>query len=923
MSFIDQFEEGTTPQLPRIPVLRWAIPVGAIVAVGIIFAVSAGVYTDWLWFDQLGYLSVYTTILTTRITLFVVGFLVFLALFGVNVYFASKYSPHGVAPEAQLNIPDEALMWARRLVTVGTIAGAVLLAVVFGVAASGQWEVALRFTNSEMFGITDPIFKKDMSFYVFSMPFFRFLQGWLLGAIVVNGLAVLGIYAINFAIGGFRFSVTRALRSQLSALGAVLFLLLALGYWMSTQEIMLSTSGAGFGAGYTDVNIRLPALNLLVALSVGASLLLGVNTFMRGQMLPIVGIGIWFVVLTLGTAVVPGLVQRFQVTPSEFAREQPYIARTIEGTRIGFALNRITQTPFDSTGALTPAVLTENPGTIDNIRLWDHRPLRDVYNQIQFIRLQYAFVDIDIDRYVVDGVYRQVMIGARELVQSQLDVGAQTWVNRKLQFTHGYGVAMSPVTEFTSEGLPEFLVKDIPPEPMAGGPMVESPQIYYGEATDDWVIVNSRTQEFDHPTNDEPVYRPYGDGPGVKISGFLRRLLFAWRFTDVNIFITGEVNSDSKILYFRNIQDRVRHLAPFLELDQDPYIVTVDGKLLWIQDAYTTSDRFPYSEPTPLGFNYIRNSVKVVIDAYDGSVDMYVTDPTDGIVNTYASVFPKLFKSLEQMPPALLEHIRYPEDFFEIQARKYLKFHMTVPQVFYNQEDLWQVPSELFFEDSQPMEPYYVIMKLPEEESEEFVLILPFTPANKPNLVGWLAARNDAPNYGNLIAFTFPKDRQVDGVQQVEAQINIDPEISQQFTLWNTAGSRVLRGNLLVIPVGETILYAEPLYLQADALPYPQLTRVILAAQGGDPVMEETLQEALVALVHGDTWKDSPDFGQERTATDPDALLVEQVVTDFSRIQQALENLQAELNVLSDRLRERLQPDIPIITTPTPTPTSG
>lgn len=923
MSFIDQFEEGTIPQPPRIPILRWAIPVGAIVAVGIIFAVSAGVYTDWLWFDQLGYLSVYTTILTTRITLFVVGFLVFLALFGVNVYFASKYSPHGVAPQAQLNIPEEALMWARRLVTVGTIAGAVLLAVVFGAAASGQWEVVLRFTSSEMFGLTDPIFKKDMSFYVFSMPFYRFLQGWLLGAIVVNGLAVLGIYAINFAIGGFQFSVTPALRSQLSALGVVLFLLLALGYWMSTQEIMLSTSGAAFGAGYTDVNIRLPALNLLIALSVGVALLLGANTLMRGQMLPIVGIGIWFVVLTLGTAVVPGLVQRFQVTPSEFAREEPYIARTIEGTRIGFALNRITQTPFDSTGALTQAVLTENPGTIDNIRLWDHRPLRDVYNQIQFIRLQYAFVDIDIDRYVVDGVYRQVMIGARELVQSQLDVGAQTWVNRKLQFTHGYGVAMSPVTAFTSEGLPEFLVKDIPPEPTAGGPIVDRPQIYFGEATDDWVIVNSRTQEFDHPTNDEPVYRPYGDGPGVKISGFLRRLLFAWRFTDVNIFITGEVNSDSKILYFRNIQDRVRHLAPFLELDQDPYIVTIDGKLLWIQDAYTTTDRFPYSEPTPLGFNYIRNSVKVVIDAYDGSVDMYVADPTDGIIKTYGSIFPKLFKSLEQMPPALLEHIRYPEDFFEIQARKYLKFHMTVPQVFYNQEDLWQVPSELFFEDSQPMEPYYVIMKLPEEDSEEFVLILPFTPANKPNLVGWLAARNDAPNYGNLMAFTFPKDRQVDGVQQVEAQINIDPVISQQFTLWNTAGSRVLRGNLLVIPVGETILYAEPLYLQADALPYPQLTRVILATQGGDPVMEETLEEALAALVRGDTGRDLPDLRQGGTVTDPDALLAEQVVTDFSRIQQALDDLQAELDVLSDRLREGLQPEIPIITTPTPTPTSG
>ena len=924
MSFIDQFEDGPPPQPPRLPILRWAIPIGVIVALWIIVAVSAGVFTDWLWFSDLGYLSVYTTILTTRVVLFILGFLVFLAVFSVNVYLAARFSPHGIAPQAELNIPIEAVAWARRLVTVGIVVGAAVLALVFGAAASGQWEVALRFANAEPFGIVDPIYDRDMSFYMFSLPFYRFIQGWLMGVTVVTGLAVLGIYAINFAIGGFRFNVTPALRAQLSGLGAFLFLLLAFGYWMSTREIMLSSQGAAFGAGYTDVTIRLPALNLLIALSVGVALLLAANTYLRNNILPVVGVGVWFAALTLGTAVVPGLIQRFQVTPSEFALEEPYIERTIEGTRNGFALNRIAQTQFDSTGAVTQELLDDNPGTIDNIRLWDHRPLRDVYNQIQFIRLQYAFVDIDIDRYTVDGDYRQVMIGARELVQSQLDPGAQTWVNRKLQFTHGYGVAMSPVTEFTSEGLPEFLVKDIPPEPVTGAPEIDSPQIYYGEATDDWVIVNSRTPEFDHPTNADPVYRPYGEGPGVKLSGFLRRLLFAWRFADVNIFITGEVNADSQILYFRNIQQRVGHLAPFLELDHDPYIVAVDGKLLWVQDAYTVSDRFPYSEPTPEGFNYIRNSVKAVVDAYDGSVDLYITDPEDGIIQTYAQVFPDLFKSFDEMPEALRSHVRYPEDFFLIQARKYLKFHMTVPQVFYNQEDLWQVPNELFFETSQQMEPYYVIMRLPEEEREEFVLILPFTPANKPNLVGWLAARNDEPNYGNLIAFTFPKDRQVDGVQQIEAQINIDPEISQQFTLWNTAGSRVLRGNLLVIPLGDSILYAEPLYLQAEALPYPQLTRVILVSQEGDPVMEDTLSVSLASLVGADPGIRPPPGGPGREPTDPDATLAEQVVTDFARIQQSLADLQRELDTLSDRLLDALKPDeVPIIPTPVPTPVTG
>ncbi len=924
MSFIDQFEEGSSAQAPRIPIFRWAIPIGVIVALWVAGAVFSGIFTDWLWFDDLGYLSVYTKILSTKVMLFVIGFAVFLAVFSVNVFLAAKYSPHGMAPQAALNIPAEALEWARRLVTVGIIAGAVLLALVFGAAASGQWEVALRFVNSEAFGIVDPIYDNDMSFYVFSLPFFRAVQGWLMGAIVVTGLAVLGIHAINFTIGGHQFTVNPALRSQLSALGAVLFLLLAAGYWMSTREIMLSSQGAAFGAGYTDVSIRLPALTLLIALSVGVSLLLAANTYRRSNMLPIVGVGVWFAVLTLGTAVAPGLIQRFQVTPSEFALEEPYIERTIEGTRNGFALDRIAQTQFDSTGAITQELLDENPGTVDNIRLWDHRPLRDVYNQIQFIRLQYAFVDIDIDRYTIDGDYRQVMIGVRELLQSQLDPGAQTWVNRKLQFTHGYGVAMSPVTEFTSEGLPEFLVKDIPPEPIPGAPGVDTPQIYYGEATDDWVIVNSRTAEFDHPTNDEPVYRPYGEGPGVKISGFLRRLLFAWRFADINIFITGEVNSQSQILYYRNIQDRVQHLAPFLDLDRDPYIVAVDEGLFWVQDAYTTSDKFPYSEPTAEGFNYVRNSVKAVINAYDGSVDLYVTDPEDGIINTYAQVFPELFKPFDEMPESIRSHVRYPEDFFLIQARKYLKFHMTVPQVFYNQEDLWQIPSELFFEDSQQMEPYYVIMKLPEEDREEFVLILPFTPANKPNLVGWLAARNDPPNYGNLIAFTFPKDRQVDGVQQVEAQINIDPVISQQFTLWSTAGSRVLRGNLLVIPIGDSILYAEPLYLQAEALAYPQLTRVILSAQGGDPVMEDRLDVSLAALVGGDVPGSRQPGASGGQPTDPDATLAEQVATDFSRIQDSLEDLQEELDTLSERLLRALRPtEVPVIPTPVPTPVSG
>ena len=850
MSFLDEFERREPPRLSSI--LNWAIPLGALLLLWIGGSIAANIYVDWLWFDNLGYLSVFTTILTTRVALFVLGALVFAVVFGANVYLAQRYSPKGISPEAALNIPLEALTWARRLVFIGLIVAGILLSIVFGAAASGYWETALRFTNAEMFNLTDPLYNRDVSAYLFDLPFYRFLQGWALGVVIVNALFAVGIYAINFALGGFQFQLTPTLRAHLSGLGVVFFLLLAIGYWLSLQELLYSARGAAYGAAYTDVVIRQPALRVLIVISIIVAIVLAANSFLRWQGLPLAAIGIWFLALTVGTGLLPAAVQRFQVQPNEFEREQTYIERSIEMTREGFALNRIEEQPYDSSPeVITGDIVNANPGTFENIRLWDHRPLRDIYNQIQFFRLQYSFLDIDIDRYTIDGDYRQVMVGTRELVQSQLDPQAQTWVNERLQYTHGYGAAMSPVTEFTQDGLPEFFLQDIPPEPVTGAPHVDVPQVYFGEATDDWVIVRSTTPEFDHPTDAGPVYRSY-EGNGVSISGLLSRVLFAWRFTDLNILITGAITNESQILYFREIQERVGHLAPFLALDSDPYIVVADGKLYWVQDAYTISDRFPYSEPAPSGFNYIRNSVKAVIDAYDGSVDLYIADESDGIIRTYRSVFPDLFKPMSEMPEALRSHLRYPEDFFTIQADKYLKFHMTDPQVFYNQEDLWNFPLELFFSDqAQVMEPYYLIMGLPGEEQEEFVLIMPFTPDGKPNLVGWLAARNDGENYGSLIAYTFPKERQIDGPQQVEARITTNPEISQQFTLWDQAGSNVLRGNLLVIPVGDHLMYAEPIYLKAEDIDYPQLTRVVLVQQGEEPVMLPTLSQSLNNLLAG------------------------------------------------------------------------
>jgi len=908
VSFLDEFERRDPPRLSSI--LNWAIPLGALLLLWIGGSIAANIYVDWLWFDNLGYLSVFTTILTTRVTLFVLGALVFAVVFAINVYLAQRFSPKGISPEAALNIPLEALTWARRLVFIGLIVAGILLSIVFGAAASGYWETALRFTNAEMFNLTDPLYNRDVSAYLFDLPFYRFLQGWALGVVIVNALFAVGIYAINFALGGFQFSLTPTLRAHLSGLGVVFFLLLAIGYWLSLQELLYSARGAAYGAAYTDVVIRQPALRALIVISIVVSILLAANSFLRWQGLPLAAIGVWFLALTVGTGLLPAAVQRFQVQPNEFEREETYIERSIEMTREGFALNRIEEQPYDSSPeVITPDIVNSNPGTFENIRLWDHRPLRDIYNQIQFFRLQYSFLDIDIDRYTIDGDYRQVMIGTRELVQSQLDPQAQTWVNERLQYTHGYGAAMSPVTEFTQDGLPEFFLQDIPPEPVTGAPHVDVPQVYFGEATDDWVIVRSTTPEFDHPTDAGPVYQSF-EGDGVSISGLLSRVLFAWRFTDLNILITGAITDESQILYFREIQERVGHLAPFLALDSDPYIVVADGKLYWVQDAYTISDRFPYSEPAPTGFNYIRNSVKAVIDAYDGSVDLYVADESDGIIRTYRSVFPDLFKPMSEMPEALRSHLRYPEDFFTIQADKYLKFHMTDPQVFYNQEDLWNFPLELFFSDqAQVMEPYYLIMGLPGEEQEEFVLIMPFTPDGKPNLVGWLAARNDGENYGSLIAYTFPKERQIDGPQQVEARITTNPEISQQFTLWDQAGSNVLRGNLLVIPVGDHLMYAEPIYLKAEDIDYPQLTRVVLVQQGEEPVMLPTLSQSLNNLLAGrggTTAIRGPATPITGTDDMPSDSVIDRLRAELERLRESAADLTQQIEDISQTIDEAL-----------------
>ncbi len=491
--------------------------------------------------------------------------------------------------------------------------------------------------------------------------------------------------------------------------------------------------------------------------------------------------------------------------------------------------------------------IANNSATVNNIRLWDYRPLKDTYKQIQSIRLYYDFADIDVDRYEVDGSYRQVLLGARELSPEKLDIQAQTWLNRCLHYTHGYGVALSPVNEVSEEGLPNLWVRDVPP---IGKLEIESPEIYYGERTDEYVIVDTNVEEFDYPKGETNVYTKYVGESGIRLDSFIRKLAFAWELGDMNILISGELTPESQLLYRRNIQQRVGHIASFLKLDHDPYIVIDDGKLFWVQDAYTISDRYPYSQPSSGGINYIRNSVKVVINAYDGSVTFYLIDSEDALANTYAAIFPSLFTPIEEMPASLRAHLRYPQDLFQIQVSMYQTYHMEDPRVFYNKEDLWTIPIEIYADAEQVVEPYYVIMRLPGEEREEFLLMLPFTPTQKDNMITWLAARSDGDKYGKLIAYNFPKDKLVYGPRQIEARIDQDPTISSQFTLWGQEGSQVIRGNLLVVPVESSILYVEPIYLQAERGGLPELKRVIVAS-GNRIAMEPTLAQSLSTIYTG------------------------------------------------------------------------
>lgn len=892
-------EQPLRPPLPGLSerqskhLSRWTTGLTLAVIAGLGIWWGVNFYTDWLWAQELGYERPWARARVMQGGMFSLSISMVASFISVSQLVTLRLS-HG--PGTRIILPDlMRLLFA--LLRAGTMLTMFVPGIILGFFAYGYWDESLMFFYREPFGVVDPLFGQDISFYAVTLAVMDFLQTWSLWAWVATVIATLLLYWTMFWMRGTSFIVTPKMMIHFGVMGVILMLLLAWGHLIEIFNLVLSERGAVFGAAYTDVNARLPALLFLTGIALLGAVVFGVSIRYGGFRLMAGAFSLWLLLFVLAGWVYPLLFQRFQVTPEEFSREEPYISRNIAATRAAYGLEGVAESVYPAAAALNPAAVREHRATIDNIRLWDLAPLRDAYNQLQFMELYYNFLNMDSDRYVVDGRLRQVLIGARELDPENLPADARNWVNQHLQYTHGYGVAMSPATGFTpGEGRPEFFIQDIP---IQGKLAVSRPEVYYGEAPGEFAIVNGGLREV-NPAADFDGYD--GDG-GVPLSSWWRRAAFVLRFRDINLLLSDQVTPDSRIQYRRQVQERVQTLAPFLKLDPDPYPVLDDaGKLWWIQDAYTVTDRYPYATPSGDGFNYIRNSVKVVVDAYNGDVDFYVIDPEDGMIKMYRELFSALFKDIEEMPPDLRRHLRYPPALFTTQAQIYLRYHITEPQVFFNQAEQWAIPLETRIgKTGVGVTPSYLVMRLPGEEKEEFVLLMPFSPAGeKKNLVGWLLARNDGENYGQLMSFQLPDDRQIDGPSQVEARIENDQQVSQQFTLWDGSGSQIIRGQLLVIPMADTIVYVEPLYLQSEVLAFPELKKVILA-DNTNLVMADTIEEGLARLV-----------GAEPLAAVGDGSIGAPAAERVEEIEAAVSALESELADLEqslDNLRQILRGD--------------
>ena len=891
-----------------------------IVFVAIIgFSVARAVatfFTNYLWFDSVNLNSVWIKILLTKGALVgATSLLAFIFIF-TNLRLAVRATPvMDIFESFESQDPlSRFRAWTNERFLRYRLWGSIGLSLFLGAGASQLWEQVLLFLNQQSFGVTDPVFQADVSRYVFGLPLYRLFVSWGFQLVIFTSLIIVLFFVATGALQlrqGRLPEVSSGAKAHLSVLLAFIAILKAFAYRLDSMELLYSPRGKVFGASYTDVIAHLPALNLLILISLFGAVLLLVNIKRRGWLLPATAISLWLAVSIIVGGLVPAAIQRFRVVPDELNKELPYVENHIDYTRLAYGLDSIEEKSFAASPDLSQDDISNNKQTVDNIRLWDPTVLAETYSQLQEIRAYYALQEVDVDRYRINGELTQVMVAARELDQTNLP--AVGWVNERLQYTHGFGVVFSPANNVASQGQPDFYVKGVPATTTVAELEVEQPRIYFGESADsvEYVVVNSLQDEVDYPLSTEGqsvAYTNYSGDGGVGIGSFFRRLGFALRYSELNLLISNQLSDDSKLIMERNIVSRVKKAAPFLYTDNDPYLALIDGNLFWIIDMYTVSDKYPYAQPAdtrrinensglPVNFNYLRNSVKAVVNAYDGTMNFYVVDENDPIMTAYNDIFPDLFSPKSEMSSELLDHIRYPEDLFTIQSDMYRDYHMTDPRVFYADEDPWVIPSDSsttprvatlrgeFTEIGfKPMLPYYLLMSLPGETDLSYLIFQPFNPENRPNMQSFLVADADPENYGQLIDFRLPKGEFVDGPSQVATRINQDPDISQIFTLLDQQGSSVIKGNLFVVPINQSILYYQPIYLQGEQNPLPEFKFVVVVFQDRI-IMSETLSEAL-ASIFGDEF--ISDVVEESEGESPLDLLAK-ATTAFEQAQEQLQ----------------------------------
>ena len=829
----------------------------ALVAILIIFGPQIAHFaTDYLWFSEIGYASVFLKFTFAK---FAVGFIVFLLVFLLSYFtllVTTKYQPEvKVEDDTVINVPEKKT--GKRVLAVipslflGLLAG--------WISATALWQNILLFLEQTAAGVVDPVFGRDISFYFFNLSLFEtvyYLAFFFLAVIFLFNLLM------TFYLQGFSKRSFKLMGKRIIYFAIAFVLLMIAGFQLQAANLLYAQDGAVFGAGYTDLKVTLPMYNLASIACVITAITLLIGLKKKSARIASIGPILLIGILVIG-GVAQGTVQNFIVNPAEIHKEQPYIANNIDMTNKAYGLDDIKEVEFSADGTLTASDLRDEMDTINNIRLIDYRPTITVFNQLQSMRLYYKFVDVDIDRYEIDGSQQQVYLSARELDQSSLDVSAQTWVNKYLKYTHGYGAVVTPVNKVTTQGQPEMWVENIPPTSTVPELKITRPEIYFGQLTNDYVIVNTKEPEFDYPTGDTNAQTQYEGDAGIAMT-IGNKALFALDRANYKILFSNLIDGNSKILLNRNILERVEKIAPFLTFDEDPYLVIDNGNLVWVIDAYTSSNKYPYAArisntASPFyGQNYVRNSVKVTVNAYDGETKFYIVDDTDPLVQSYAKVFPGLFLTLDEMPQNIREHLKYSTTLFEVQTEIYQRYHMKDPTVFYNKEDVWSIANEIYINELTQMEPYFVNMRLPGSDKTEFLLIRPFTPTQKDNMVAWLAAQNDDENYGELVLFKFPKQSTISGPAQVEARISNDSEISQNLNLWDQQGSSVIRSNLLVVPIQNSILYIEPIYLTTNTgNSLPEVVRIVVAYKD-QIVMAKTLDEALSQLFGTDFESEGP-----------------------------------------------------------------